>query len=227
MCGASEMLALRIDGLAIDYPGLSAPALQIPALEIAAGERIALTGPSGSGKTTFINCITGMEHVPAGRVLWNGENLSGLPEARRDRWRLRNVGLVMQDFHLFPGLSAEANVLLPQRLAHLRLHRDIRARALDLLRAVGIERPEQPVETMSRGQMQRVAVARALIAQPGVIVADEPTASLDAESGAMVADLLTALSIKSGATLIVATHDQRLIARLDRVMRLDGGQIAG
>lgn len=225
MSGAPDMLALKIDDLVIDYPGLLAPALSIPTLEIAAGARIALTGPSGCGKTTFINCITGMERVRTGRIVWNGENLSSLPEAGRDRWRLRNVGLVMQDFHLFPGLSAAANVLLPQRLAYLRLPVDIRARALDLLRAVGIERPDQPVEMMSRGQMQRVAVARALVAQPGVIVADEPTASLDAESGAMVADLLTELSARSGATLIVATHDQRLMDRLDRVVRLDGGRI--
>src|SRR5690606_12486496 len=108
------MLALRIEDLSITYPGLPAPALAIPALEIAAGARVALTGPSGSGKTTFINIVTGMERARAGRVAWNGEDLAGLPEPGRDRWRARNVGLVMQDFHLFPGLSAEANVLLPQ-----------------------------------------------------------------------------------------------------------------
>ncbi len=220
------MLALKIEDLAIAYPGLQAPALDIPALEIAAGARVALTGASGSGKTTFINIVTGMERARHGRVAWNGEDLAGLSETGRDRWRARNVGLVMQDFHLFPGLSAEANVLLPQRLSRFSLPGDIRARALDLLRMVGIERPGQPVETMSRGQMQRVAVARALVARPGAIIADEPTASLDAESGAAVADLLVDLSAKTGSTLIVATHDERLIARLDRVVGLDGGRIA-
>jgi len=102
----------------------------------------------------------------------------------------------------------------------------MRARALDLLRMVGIERPGQPVGTMSRGQMQRVAVARALVGWPGAVIADEPTASLDAESGAAVADLLVELSRQTASTLIVATHDERLIARLDRTMRLDGGRIA-
>ena len=220
------MLALRIEDLTVSYPGMPVPALAIPALEIAAGARIALTGPSGSGKTTFINIVTGMERARAGRIAWNGEDLAGLAESGRDRWRSRNVGLVMQDFHLFPGLSAEANVLLPQRLSRLRLPADVRTLALDLLRFVGIERPGQPVETMSRGQMQRVAVARALLGRPGAVIADEPTASLDAESGAAVADLLMELSDRTGATLIVATHDERLIARLDRTVRLDGGRIA-
>ncbi len=219
------MLALRIADLTIAYPGLPVPALVIPALEIAAGARVALTGPSGSGKTTFINLVTGMERARAGSIAWNGDDLARLPEAGRDRWRARNVGLVMQDFHLFPGLSAEANVLLPQRLSRLRLPAEIRAHARDLLRLVDIERSGQPVETMSRGQMQRVAVARALVGRPGAIIADEPTASLDAESGAAVANLLTELSAKTGATLIVATHDERLIARLERVVRLEGGRI--
>jgi len=220
------MLALKIENLVIEYPGLPTPALDIAALGIDAGERIALTGPSGSGKTTFINIVTGMERARAGQVAWNGENLAGLTEAGRDRWRARNVGLIMQDFHLFPGLSAESNVLLPQRLSHFSLPADMRARALDLLRMVGIERPGQPVETMSRGQMQRVAVARALVGRPGAVIADEPTASLDAESGAAVADLLVELSRQTASTLIVATHDERLIARLDRTLRLDGGRIA-
>src|SRR5690606_17598452 len=110
----------------------------------------------------------------------------------------RNVGLVMQDFHLFPGLSAEANVLLPQRLSRLRLPDGMQARARDLLARVGIQRPDQLVGTMSRGQMQRVAVARALVGRPGVIVADEPTASLDAEAGASVASLLVDLAGEAG-----------------------------
>lgn len=218
------MLALAIEGLEVRYPGLPAPALDIPALALKPGAGVALTGPSGSGKTTFINVITGMDRVRAGKVAWNGENLAAMPEGRRDRWRARNIGLVMQDFHLFPGLSAASNVLLPQRLAHLRLPEGVGGRALDLLARVGIERPDQPVETMSRGQMQRVAVARALVGRPGIIVADEPTASLDAESGDAVAGLVTELAREAGATLIVATHDARLIGRLGRTLRLENGR---
>lgn len=219
------MLALSIEALKVRYPGLPAPALDIAAFTLDGGDRIALTGPSGSGKTTFVNVIIGMERASAGRIAWNGENLAELSEGGRDRWRARNIGLVMQEFHLFPGLSAVNNVLLPQRLSRFGLPAQTRRRALELLERVGIERPDQPVETMSRGQMQRVAVARALAAGPGLIVADEPTASLDAESGAAVADLLLELSREEGATLIAATHDERLIGRLDRTLRLENGRL--
>lgn len=220
------MLALSVDGLQVRYPGLPVPALDLPSLSLAAGETAALVGPSGSGKTTFINIVTGMERAGSGCVAWNDENIAGLPEGGRDRWRARNVGLVMQDFHLFPGLSAEANVLLPQRLSHLRLPAGMQSRARELLARVGIERPEQLVGTTSRGQMQRVAVARALVGRPGLIVADEPTASLDAESGAAVADLLVELAQEAGSTLIVASHDSRLIERMGRTLRLENGRLA-
>ena len=218
---------MTIERLEVRYPGLPAPALDIPALRIEPGAQVALTGPSGSGKTTFINVVTGMERVPAGKVAWAGGDLAAMSEGARDRWRARNVGLVMQDFHLFPGLTALGNVLLPQRLSRLRLPLDARAFALDMLGRVGIERPDQPVETMSRGQMQRVAVARALAGRPGIIVADEPTASLDAESGEAVADLIIGLAGEMGATLIVATHDARLMARLGRTLRLQNGRVEG
>lgn len=220
------MLALSMEKLEIRYPGLPVPALDIGTLALQAGARIALTGPSGSGKTTFINIITGMERAGSGSVTWGGDDLARLSEARRDRWRARNVGLVMQEFHLFPGLSAVANVLLPQRLSRFGLPAEMRGRALELLERVGIERPGQLVETMSRGQMQRVAVARALAGRPGLIVADEPTASLDPESGEAVAGLLLELAGETGSTLIVATHDERLVGRLDRALRLENGRLA-
>lgn len=220
------MQALSVEGLQVRYPGLPVPALDLAGLRLEAGEMVALAGPSGSGKTTFINIVTGMERAGAGRVVWNEEDIAALPEGGRDRWRARNVGLVMQDFHLFPGLSAEANVLLPQRLSHLRLPDGMQARARDLLARVDIQRPDQLVGTMSRGQMQRVAVARALVGRPGVIVADEPTASLDAEAGASVASLLVDLAEEAGSTLIVASHDERLIGRMSRTLRLENGRLA-
>ncbi len=220
------MLALSVEGLQVRYPGLPVPALDLPSLSLPAGEKAALVGPSGSGKTTFINIVTGMDRAGAGRVAWNDRNIAALPEGGRDRWRARNVGLVMQDFHLFAGLSAEANVLLPQRLSHLRLPFGTRAWARELLARVGIERPDQRVGTMSRGQMQRVAVARALVGRPGLIVADEPTASLDAEAGAAVADLLVELAGEAGSTLIVASHDARLVERMGCTLRLENGRLA-
>ncbi|WP_019170295.1 ABC transporter ATP-binding protein [Pseudaminobacter salicylatoxidans] len=221
------MLSLAVHKLEIRYPGLPAPALDIPALFIEPGTHIALTGPSGAGKTTFINIAVGMERARSGKVEWDGENLAAMSEGRRDRWRARNVGLVMQDFHLFSGLSALGNVLLPQRLSRFRLPGDMRSRALDMLARVGIDRADQPVETMSRGQMQRVAVARALVGRPGVIIADEPTASLDAGSGEAVASLLFDLARETKATLIVATHDARLTGRLDRILQLENGWVSG
>lgn len=220
------MLALSVEGLQVRYPGLPVPALDLPSLTLRAGEAAGLVGPSGSGKTTFINIATGMERAGSGRVAWNDDDIAAMPEGGRDRWRSRNVGLVMQDFHLFPGLSAEANVLLPQRLSHLRLPAGMTERARELLARVGIGRTEQLVGTMSRGQMQRVAVARALVGKPGLIVADEPTASLDTESGAAVADLLIELAAEAGSTLIVASHDGRLIERMGRTLRLENGRLA-
>lgn len=220
------MPALAMEDLVVRFPGLDRPALDIPRLVIPAGAHVALTGPSGCGKTTFVNVVTGLERAPAGRVAWGGTDIARLGEGARDRWRAAHVGLVMQEFHLFPGLSAFENVVLPQRLARLRLKPEVRAEAERLLARVGIARPGQKVETLSRGQMQRVAVARALVARPGIIVADEPTASLDADSGAVVADLLAALAREVGATLLVATHDARLIAGAERMLRLEGGQMA-
>lgn len=216
---------LDIRDLVVRFTGLERPALDIPELALPAGAHVALTGPSGSGKTTFINIVTGLERPPAGRVAWGGTDIGRLGEGARDRWRAAHVGLVMQEFHLFPGLSALENVLLPQRLARFRLPPRLLAEAGRLLERVGIERPGQKIETLSRGQMQRVAVARALVARPGIIVADEPTASLDAEAGAAVAELLSALAGEVGATLLVATHDARLIAGMERVLHLEAGRL--
>ncbi|AGT10394.1 ABC transporter ATP-binding protein [Paracoccus aminophilus] len=219
------MLSLRLAGIEVRFPGLDTPALSLPDLAIAAGERVAIAGPSGSGKSTLVNVLTGLERPTAGQVLWNGTDLAALPEAARDRWRGANVGLIMQDFHLFPGLSALENVLLPARLARVA-DRAAVARAGDLLAATGLKRPQQKVETMSRGEMQRVAVARALLRQPGVIVADEPTASLDPVNGAAIGALLIGLAEDTGATLIVVSHDPGLIARLPRRLFLAGGQLS-
>lgn len=130
----------------------------------------------------------------------------------------------MQDFHLFPGLSAFENVVLPARLSR-RLTPAARERALHLLETTGIARPDQYIETLSRGEMQRVAVARALLSKPGVIVADEPTASLDRRTGLDVSELIVRLAWQDGATLVVVTHDPVLMERLDRRIMLEGGRI--
>ncbi|OYX70714.1 MAG: ABC transporter [Rhizobiales bacterium 32-66-11] len=216
---------LSLEAVRVSFPGLAAPALDIPALHVAAGTRLAVTGPSGAGKTTLINLIVGLTRPDSGRIAWGETDLASLGEGRRDRFRAAHVGLVMQNFHLFAGLSALDNVLLPARFWSLRLDPALKARALALLERVGVRRPRQKVETLSRGEMQRVAVARAVLMRPDVLVADEPTASLDAEAGDAVAGLLCALAREQHATLIVVTHDARLVARMARHLTLVDGRI--
>lgn len=217
---------LQVKDLRVAFPGLERPALDVPLLRIPRGEKLAVNGPSGCGKTTLVNILCGLERVQKGAVDWGGIDLAGLSESDRDRWRAENVGLVMQEFHLFPGLSALENVLLPKRLRRLRLPQDVRQAAEMLLERVGITRTGQRIETMSRGQMQRVACARALLGGPSILLADEPTASLDMQASAAVADLILELAAERGATLIVATHDRALTARLDRVLALESGRVA-
>jgi len=218
------MLALDISGLEMRFPGLAAPVLSIDRFHLPAGGRLAITGASGSGKSTFVNAITGLEDVGNGSISWSGMEITRLSSGRRDAFRARNIGLVMQDFHLFPGLSAFENVVLPIKLTR-RLAAKERERALYLLSITGIARPRQKIETLSRGEMQRVAVARALLSRPGVIVADEPTASLDRQAGHEVAELLLQLSAEEGTTLVIVTHDAALAERLDRRINLANGRI--
>lgn len=219
------MLDLRISGVEMRFRGLDSPALHIPSLIIHAGTMLAVTGASGSGKSTFVNLIAGLERPTSGQILWNSTEIGALRESTRDRWRGQHVGLVMQEFHLFPGLSALENVLLPARLSRVADAAMIE-RAGALLDQVGLTRPKQPIGSMSRGEMQRVAVARALLRAPAVIIADEPTASLDAENGAAIADLLVRLASERGATLIAVSHDPILIERLPRRLSLTAGRIS-
>jgi putative ABC transport system ATP-binding protein len=220
------MLSLDLADISVSFAGLSTPVLVIEKLRIAAGSRVAITGASGSGKSTFVNIITGLERVRQGGIAWAGNDIGRMSEGRRDRWRSENVGLIMQDFHLFAGLSAIDNILLPARLAGAA-STEIVKRAHELLARTGLGRPHQKVETMSRGEMQRVAVARALLRRPGVIIADEPTASLDADSGRAVGTLLLELADQEKSTLIVVSHDVRLTDRLSRKIGFDMGRITG
>ena len=218
------MADLHLSGLQVRFPGLDTPALDIAGLRIAAGEMVAVAGPSGSGKSTLVHVLTGLELPGRGAVRWGDTDIARLSEGARDRWRGQTIGLVMQDFHLFPGLTALENVLLPARLARVA-DRALVARAAELLAQMGLRRPGQRVETMSRGEMQRVATARALLRRPAILIADEPTASLDARTGAAIADLLIAAAQDSGATLIAISHDAALIARLPRKITLAAGAV--
>jgi len=219
------MPGVRLLNVTMRVAGLTGPVIDIPDLKVAPKERLAVMGPSGAGKTTLINILTGLDRPTSGQVIWDGVDIARLSEAGRDGWRSRNVGLVLQDFGLFDGLTALENVLLPQQMRRLHLGSPAHERARDLLSRVGIHRHGQKVETMSRGEMQRVAVARALQAGPQAVVADEPTASLDAGSARDVSDLLIDLTREAGATLVVITHDVGLAGAMDRIVTLKRGRI--
>jgi len=212
-------LSFRLPG------GASLAALDIPELRISAGQAVGITGPSGSGKTSLLHVLTGIERPQAGAVVWGGTDLMSLSESARDRWRRTSVGFVFQEFHLWPGLSAIGNVLVPATFRHAVVPPSLKTHARALLARVGLGDQDRTVTSLSRGEMQRVAVARALLFAPALVVADEPTASLDAKSASEVGDLLRDVCQDSMATLLVVTHDRALLDRLAVVFSLENGRL--
>ena len=208
---------LDIDGLASGYG--ARPVARLGHLTLAPGEAALLTGPSGSGKTTLLLAIAGLARRHAGRATVGGIDLHDLPPARRDRFRGRSIGFVFQDLHLVTGLSALDNVLLAPYAAGAPQDR---ARALALLGELGLGGlAHAAAARLSRGQAQRVAIARAVLQKPKLILADEPTASLDDEAAAAVCDLLLAAAAANGAALVIATHDRRLRERIARQVAIE------
>jgi len=195
-------------------------------LDVASGAAVGFTGPSGAGKTSLLHVLTGLTRPQRGSIEWGGVDIVDLAERRRDCWRRVNVGFVFQNFHLLPELSLVDNVLLPATFCHLMVPSALRRRARELLARVGFESPTRRTSTLSRGEMQRVAVARALLYAPPVVVADEPTASLDAESAAVVTRLLLECCGAARSTLLVVSHDRRLLEGLDRSLLLVSGRLA-
>lgn len=192
-------------------------------LTLTAGGSTAILGPSGSGKSSLLMLLTGLERASAGKVQVAGEDLTGLGEDALARFRGRSVGIVFQSFHLIPTMTALENVAVPLELAGVR---DAQARAAAELAAVGLgHRLDHFPSTMSGGEQQRVAIARALVAEPAIIVADEPTGNLDATTGKQIADLIFAARERRGASLILVTHDEVLARRCDRLIRIADGRI--
>jgi putative ABC transport system ATP-binding protein len=189
-------------------------------------EFVALTGPSGSGKTTLLGLLAGLDLPTKGVVRLDGENLRGLSEDTRARLRAEKVGFVFQTFQLLPTLTALENVLVPIELRDRGDGRAAQARARDLLAQVGLaDRLHHYPAQLSGGEQQRVGIARAFAGAPRILFADEPTGSLDAETGRTVIDLLVRLNQQAGTTLMLVTHDPALAARARRVIRLAGGTI--
>jgi len=194
-------------------------------LEIAPGEFVGLMGPSGSGKTTLLNLIAGLDRPSDGEVWVAGSEVSSMGEAELARWRTRTIGFVFQFYHLLPVLSAYENVELPLLLLPLSAS-ERRRQVMTALELVGlVDRDRHRPGQLSGGQQQRVGIARAIVTDPALIVADEPTGDLDAKSAAEILDLLGELRRSLQKTILLVTHDPRAADRADRVVHLDKGQL--
>jgi putative ABC transport system ATP-binding protein len=212
---------IRIRDLEFTYPDGDFR-LRIPELSLEPGSRTAFIGPSGSGKTTLLNLISGVAQPQRGRI-WVGEaEMTALPEAARRDFRLRRIGMVFQEFELLEYLTVLDNILLPYRLsAALSLTPAVRERAAGLAARVAIGgKLTRYVGRLSHGERQRVGLCRALLTEPELVLADEPTAGLDPASKALVLDALLEDSRARGATLITVTHDSELLPRFDEVIDL-------
>ncbi|WP_312758544.1 ABC transporter ATP-binding protein [Pulveribacter sp.] len=191
---------------------------------VAARETIAIVGASGSGKSTLLSLIAGLDVPTSGTVRVAGQDLFALHEDDRAALRARRMGFVFQSFQLLANLTALENVMLPLELAGAR---DARRRAADMLGRVGLgERLSHYPKVLSGGEQQRVALARAFVVQPDVLLADEPTGSLDFATGAAVMELMFALNREQGTTLVLVTHDREIAARCGRRIPIEGGRIA-
>lgn len=190
-------------------------------LRVFPGDLIGLAGPSGSGKTTLLHLLAGLDTPTTGVVELAGTDTSDISSRRRAQLRLANVGIVFQHFHLLPSLSARANVAVPLlETGHSK--RDRRERAATLLEDVGLEdRLHHKPAALSGGERQRVAVARALVTDPDLLIADEPTGELDTATGRQVLDLLE--SIAADRAVVVASHDEQVLNRVSQVVRLQDG----
>lgn len=220
-------LAIDAVGIRKDYVdgGVTYPALRAVDLTVARGEFVMLVGPSGSGKTTLLSIIGCVLSPTAGRLALFGETVSGLKEAELPALRLGTIGFIFQGHNLIASMSARENIALPELMRGVRPAAALKE-ADELLDAVDLlpMRDKTPAQ-LSGGQRQRVAIARALVGKPPILLADEPTASLDAKAGLVVTTLLKELSQRFGTTVVVVTHDSRIHHVADRIVAIEDGRI--
>jgi putative ABC transport system ATP-binding protein len=220
---ATNVLAARGIGKTVKSGDRDLVILRDIELAVMPGEAVAIVGASGSGKSTLLALLAGLDTPTAGSVLLDGADLFALDEDARAELRGRAVGFVFQSFQLLPSLTALENVMLPLELAG---RDDAEAAARGILAHVGLgERLQHYPKHLSGGEQQRVALARAFVVRPKLLLADEPTGSLDAESGEAVIALLFQLNREAGTTLVLVTHDEQLARRCQRVVRLAAGKI--
>jgi lipoprotein-releasing system ATP-binding protein len=195
-------------------------------IEVSAGEMVAIVGASGVGKSTLLHVLGGLDRADRGSVAIAGEDVTALPDAQLVAFRNRHVGFVFQFHHLLPEFNALENVLMPMRIARMASDAS-RPRAEELLRRVGLsDRLTHRPGMLSGGEQQRVAVARALVMRPSVLLADEPTGDLDEQTADSLHALLREMHTAYGLTSLIATHNPRLAAACDRILRLEGGHLA-
>src|SRR6516225_4339339 len=210
---------------------IEVPVLTGVDLEVFAGEFLSIVGSSGSGKSTLLHLLGTLDKPEDGRILFNTERIDNLPAEQRDRLRNQSFGFIFQFYHLLPELSTLENVLMPKMIAHsvrgwFRERRALKQYATELLDRVGLgHRLHHKPRELSGGEMQRAAIARALINRPRILLADEPTGNLDAEKGVEIIRLLRDLNRQERLTIIMVTHNMEIVSSTDRVVRLHKGRV--
>jgi len=215
--------ALSIEDVAFRYPGVEGFEIDIPRFCVRSGDSVAVVGPSGSGKTTLLGLLAGTLRPRSGRIRIDSTELTALDDGALRRFRIRHIGQVFQAFELLPYLSVVENVMLPHFIYSGREpRRQARERALDVLGEVGLaDKAGSYPERLSQGERQRVAVCRAMINRPALLLADEPTGNLDQRNKQIVVDLLLEQAKRHDSTLLMVTHDQALLGSFARVVDID------
>ena len=194
-------------------------------LMVKRGEMVAIMGPSGCGKTTLLNCLSGLDEIDSGQVLIDGVVLHDLPDDERSEYRARRMGFVFQLYNLLPVLSAAENVELPLLVSGVGA-REARKRATEMLDRVGLaDRGRSIPAELSGGQRQRVTIARALVNQPAIVWADEPTGDLDSETAQEIVDLMVELNRANNQTFVLVTHSQEVGEQAHRIVRMRDGMV--
>ncbi|RCS58128.1 ABC transporter ATP-binding protein [Parvibium lacunae] len=221
---STDTLAIRLSQLRYSWPQQQQACIDIPVFTVAQGERVFLHGPSGSGKSTLLALLGGVARPQSGTIHLLGTDLTRLPSATCNRFRADHIGFIFQQFNLLPWLSAMDNVLLPGTFSARRRHQagDLRTQAQHLLTQLDLSQAlwHCPASSLSVGQQQRVAAARALIGKPEIVIADEPTSALDDARQQAFINLLLAEASSVNATLLFVSHDARLATHFDRTVAL-------
>ena len=207
--------------------GHTVQALKGVSLSVNKGEMLAIMGPSGCGKTTLLNSLSGLDDIDGGRVAIDGTDIARMPDKQKTSYRARNMGFIFQTYNLLPVLSAVENVELPLVVSGVN-PREARQRALAALERVGLEAKQNARPgALSGGQRQRVTVARALVNNPAIVWADEPTGALDSKTADEIMGLMETLNREQGLTFVIVTHAADVGARCDRIIRMSDGEIVG